>query len=48
VNNLRIDFLSLRLLLAVGQTGSITQAAQQSNLALAAASALRGRPDSSN
>ncbi|MEY3969018.1 MAG: hypothetical protein RL617_31, partial [Pseudomonadota bacterium] len=39
MNNLRIDFLSLRLLLAVGQTGSITQAAQQSNLALAAASA---------
>lgn len=39
MNHLRIDFLSLRLLLAVGQTGSITQAAQQSNLALAAASA---------
>ena len=35
----RIDLASLRLLLAVAQTGSITEAARQSHLALAAASA---------
>lgn len=38
-NPQRIDFLSLRLLLAVAQTGSITRAASQCHLALAAASA---------
>ena len=39
INPQRIDFLSLRLLLAVAQTGSITRAAAQCHLALAAASA---------
>ena len=38
MNLLRVDFQSLRLLLAVAQTGSITQAAQQCHLALGAAS----------
>lgn len=38
-NPQRIDFLSLRLILAVAQTGSITRAASQCHLALAAASA---------
>ncbi|MFZ9315533.1 MAG: LysR family transcriptional regulator [Burkholderiaceae bacterium] len=39
LNPQRVDFLSLRLLLAVAQTGSITRAADQCHLALAAASA---------
>ncbi|MEY2777415.1 MAG: hypothetical protein RLY30_1513 [Pseudomonadota bacterium] len=39
MNSHRIDLASLRLLLAVAQTGSITQAASQNHLALAAASA---------
>jgi len=39
INPQRVDFLSLRLLLAVAQTGSITRAAAQCHLALAAASA---------
>ncbi|CAM8652843.1 LysR Transcriptional regulator [Burkholderiales bacterium] len=39
MNNHRIDLASLRLLLAVAQTGSITQAANQCHLALGAASA---------
>ncbi|MFM1881399.1 MAG: hypothetical protein RLZZ344_1633 [Pseudomonadota bacterium] len=39
INPQRVDFLSLRLLLAVAQTGSITRAASQCHLALAAASA---------
>ena len=39
MNPQRVDFLSLRLLLAVAQTGSITRAADQCHLALAAASA---------
>jgi molybdate transport repressor ModE-like protein len=39
MNPLRIDLQSLRLFLAVARTGSITQAARQSHLALGAASA---------
>ncbi|MGA1042235.1 MAG: LysR family transcriptional regulator [Burkholderiaceae bacterium] len=39
MNPLRLDLQSLRLFLAVARTGSITQAAHQSHLALGAASA---------
>ena len=38
INAHRVDLTSLRILLAVAQTGSITQAAEQCHLALGAAS----------
>lgn len=38
INPQRVDFVTLRLLLAVASTGSITKAAQSLHLALGAAS----------